>query len=934
MKKILPIIIAALTFAGGAQAQTTLFNSQSSNGSSKAYYRIPAILTDKDGTLWAFTDDRTGVTDATAWGDIGSKGVVSIIAKKSTDNGSTWDSNATTIAKGLGTTNTSCETYEMAHGDASVVCDRESGDILMMCASGNVRYGLSTRSNPLCVAKYYYDKSEGTWTYSEVTQSIYELNTSASGIFFTSGKMCQSRKIKVGTHYRIYASLTCYASGDTRNVVVYSDNFGNTWNVLSGGTLSPIDDDEAKLVELPNGNVLYSARMTGGRYFNIYTYSDDNYTSGSWGSYVSSTSTSGGTAAQNNSTNGDILIVPALENGDESKPVYIALQSVPYGSSYSYSDNVDKRCNVSIYWKVLSSKEEFDSPSDFSSGWTRVSVTNGKSAYSALAVTNDKSIAILYEDNGENLTVGSAGMEIYDIIFRKYALEDIATTSSTSAKAVTRATTTYYTYSTLSEDDHWSAFSGESSGSGSTDSGDDSEEPDPWVGKIVTLQSQLEYTVTGGSFWKPTTQTYTYNRYLRNNGLTLTLDTKEESAAPDYTYYWVISKDPNGSYYYLSSLNGDGYMGWGDAKPYTANDEKVVAGGGAACTDNYKSVFQVQAFQSGIFKFDGSTVNGTNYTQDASAIPDGDYNIVFNILYNDYKEEEPRVLTVANDGEINWSVRSQNGLNENSKYRSSAFKITEVTPTTNINDYGTFAKPTHHGFPVKMTRSDNDMADTDKEGYYYYATLKLPFAVDLTSAKDESGNSYNLEVLKCTTPKDKPGEEVILSDITSDLNNTLPRETPVILRMGTKERPECTDAQITLYLQPALAQNIITTTGLKGSLGKKTFQSTDNTADDYYDPTKNANFFILGKKADGRVKFYYLSNQVLAANKAYYVYNGSTSAKTLTFSFQDTPSAIGMPEVEGADVTNAPIFDLAGRRITGEASKGVYIRNGKKFVVR
>ncbi|MGM9711984.1 MAG: hypothetical protein ACI3YO_08270 [Prevotella sp.] len=41
-----------------------------------------------------------------------------------------------------------------------------------------------------------------------------------------------------------------------------------------------------------------------------------------------------------------------------------------------------------------------------------------------------------------------------------------------------------------------------------------------------------------------------------------------------------------------------------------------------------------------------------------------------------------------------------------------------------------------------------------------------------------------------------------------------------------------------------------------------------------------------------------------------------------------------MPEVEGADVTNAPIFDLAGRRITGKASKGVYIRNGKKFVIR
>lgn len=916
MKKILLIIIAALTFAGGAKAQKTLFDSSIGYwGYGKKYYRIPAILTDKDGTLWAFTDDRTGVTDATAWGDIGSKGVVSIIAKKSTNNGSKWDSNATTIAEGLGTTNTSCETYEMAHGDASVVCDRESGDILMMCASGNKRFGESTRSNPIRVAKYYYDASAGTWSHSEVTSQIYALS-SASGIFFTSGKMCQSRRIKKGSHYRIYASLTTL---NMANQVIYSDDFGSTWNVLSGGsTLSPSDDDEAKLVELPNGNVLYSARMEGGRYFNIYTYSDDNYTSGQWGSYVSST-TSGGTVARNNSTNGDILVVPALENGDESKPVYIALQSVPYGSSTSSSANVDKRCNVSIYWKVLSSKEDIDSPSDFSSGWTRFSVTTGKSAYSALAVTNDKSIAILYEDNGENLTVGSAGMEIYDIIFRKYALKDIATTSGT-----------YYTYSTLSEDAHWAAFSGESSGSGSTDSGDDSGDTttDPWVGKIVTLQSQLSYT--SGR------KTYTYNKYLRNNGLTLTLDTKEESVAPDYTYYWVISKDPNGSYYYLSSLNGDGYMGWGDAKPYTANDEKVVAGGGAACTDNYKSEFQVQAFQSGTFKFNGSTVNGTNYTQTASAIPDGDYNIVFNILYNNYKEEEPRVLTVANDGEINWSVRSQNGLEENGKYRSSAFKITEVGKASAVNNFGTFANPTHFGFPVKMTRSDNGKADITKEGYYYYATLKLPFAVDLTSAKDEYGNPYTLEVLQCTTPKDKPGEEVILSDITSDLTkNTLPRETPVILRMGNQRYAADDATQITLYLQPALAQNIITTTGLKGSLGKKTFQNTDATKDNYYDPTKNANFFILGKKTDGRVKFYYMSNQVLAANKAYYVYNGNASAKSLVFRFDDDNISTGISLPETIETTSdAVIYDLSGRRVAGTTKKGVYIRNGKKYIVK
>ncbi|MDD5812828.1 MAG: hypothetical protein PUD32_01165, partial [Bacteroidales bacterium] len=179
-------------------------------------------------------------------------------------------------------------------------------------------------------------------------------------------------------------------------------------------------------------------------------------------------------------------------------------------------------------------------------------------------------------------------------------------------------------------------------------------------------------------------------------------------------------------------------------------------------------------------------------------------------------------------------------------------------------------------------------------------------------------------------PKNTVGEEVILSDITSTLkDNTLPRETPVILRMGTKDTPAYTDAQITLYLQPTLAQNIIETTGLKGSLGKKTFTDAE------YNPSTNANFFILGKKTDGRVKFYYMSNQVLAANKAYYVYNGNASAKSLVFRFDDDNISTGISLPETIETTSdAVIYDLSGRRVAGTAKKGVYIRNGKKFIVK
>ena len=931
MKKILPIIIAALTFAGGVKAQTTTTIFDSGNGS-KPYYRIPAIL-NQNGTLWAFTDDRSNLSTTATWGDIGS-GEISIIAKTSTDNGATWSSSTTTVAAG----SSSASDFYKAHGDAAVVCDREDPNkMLVMCASGEIPYNTANEvtgstvrvtssggnwnkkysldlSSAIRVGKYLSENGGVTWSGSDVTEDIYKIwdtattgifgqitgyNTTIQKLFFSSGRICQSAIIKKDSYsnYRLYAAL-CTNEG---SLVVYSDDFGKTWSALGGTGYRPVSDgDEAKIEELPNGNILISSRPRNGsgRYFNIFTYTDQSSASGSWGSYSTSNSSSGGTYAYNNSTNGEILLVPAMAK-DSNVPVYIALQSVPAGNTSNTSEkNTYKRSNVSIYWKVLRSTSDLDAPSDFTNGWTKYEVSSTTSAYSSMVLDNDGNVAFIYEENAINTTIGSSGnMDYYDIQFKSLPLSTI--------------TGGAYTYTTAKDaDTHRTAFLN------NTTIDDSGETADQWAGKVVTLKHTI--TVNGK----------TTERYLCNEGLKLTLESASDTDKPDYNKYWVISKDPEGSYYYLSSLNGDGYLGAANGTPLGDGSGSVVIGGDVVCTDNYISEFRITDFVK-TFCYESGYENVTATHTDGWAIK-------FIIRYADKTYDEERVLVIATDGSINWSKHTQNPNPENGHTWSSEFIITEVGKASAVNDYGTFANPKHFGFPVKMTRSNNGTADITKEGYYYYATLKLPFAVDLTSAKDASGNSYDLTVLKCTTPKDKPGEEVELTDITNTLEkNTLPRETPVILRMGDKLTPKYTDAQITLYLQPALAQNIITTTGLKGSLGKKTFQNTDATKDNYYDPTKNANFFILGKKTDGRVKFYYMSNQVLAANKAYYEYKGTTSAKSLVFRFDDDNISTGISLPETIETTgDAVIYDLSGRRVEGTAKKGVYIRNGKKYIVK
>lgn len=927
MKKIIFTLVSVLTTALNAGAQTTIFNS--GNGTTP-YYRIPAILNQND-TLWAFTDDRSEISNTSCWGDIGC-GKISIIAKTSTDNGATWSSSTKTVAAG----SSNSSGFAKAHGDAAVICDREDPNkMLVMCASGETSYGKSIvyysgyYTYAIKVGKYLSEDGGSTWTGTDVTSSIYGIWNSSSVVitklFFSSGRICQSSIIKNGNYYRLYAAL-CTNVG---SLVVYSDDFGDTWSALGGTSARPVSSgDEAKIEELPNGNVLISSRMTGGRYFNVFTYKDQSSASGSWGYEATSNSSStNGIIAQYNSTNGEILILPALENGDVSKPVYIALQSVPYGNTEhsTETNNTYKRSNVSIYWKVLSSKTDLDEPSDFTSGWTRYEVSNTTSAYSSMTLDKDNNIAFIYEENAINTTIGGSGnMDYYDIQFKSLSLKDITLVSSSSAKQTRATTETYYTVSTLSAEEHWSAFSGESSGSGSgsTDTGDDSGETtdtksiDYWLGKVFTLKSLLTYPSTSSNYGT-TVQRYIHSTYDSDGKLKLEAKKVEEVSSFDYTYYWTLSKDPDGEYYYLSCLNGDSYMG---QEAGVSKEGDIVSYGNATCTDNYKTEFQVLDFVTS-WGFDSDHVLAAKTLSSGVAFK-------FYVQYSG-ESKELRVLSLNENGKFGWTKHTQTGELDGSPqtYFSTEFILTEVT-AGNINEYGTIESPTHYGFPVKMTRSDDGKADVDIEGYYYYGTLKLPFAVDLTSAVDAAGNKYDLSVFNCTGPTNVDGKKVGLTEITTLTDNTLPRETPVLLRMGRKDKADYPATQITLYLQPALAQNI-EETGFKGTLGKKSFTN------DEYNPTTNANFFILGKKAtDGRVKFYYLNDQVLAANKAYYVYDGSTSAKTLTFSFQDSPSAIGMPEADDEDDMTAPVFDLAGRRITGKASKGVYIRNGKKFVVR
>ena len=365
-------------------------------------YRIPALVQTRSGNLVAIADYRYCGTD------IGF-GRVDLVGRISKDNGVTWGKEFL-IVSGTGKTGA----WDCGFGDAAALADSESDTILMVCVCGNTIYSASTttRENPNRIARFYSTDGGETWSGpEEITESIYTLFDSdpagvVQSMFVGSGKMFQSSRIKVGSHYRIYAALCARPNG---NRVIYSDDLGRTWKSLGTAADHPVPNgDEPKCVELPDGNVLLSSRANNGRLFNVYKYSDQQNATGTWTGVASSTPLNGGILAANNSCNGGVLVLPVTRKSDNAE-IYLLFQSVPFGSG---------RTNVGIHYKELELASDYADANAIARDWDGSHQASGiGSAYSELLLQQDDSVAFIYEES----TYGSD----YTIIYKKYSVEQI-----------------------------------------------------------------------------------------------------------------------------------------------------------------------------------------------------------------------------------------------------------------------------------------------------------------------------------------------------------------------------------------------------------------------------------------------------------------------------------------------------------------------------
>ncbi|MDD7559578.1 MAG: sialidase family protein [Porphyromonas sp.] len=387
----------------------TIFDSHNS----PVPYRIPAIVQTREGRILAVADYRISKTDI---GYNNRNGLYQIdeVMRYSDDRGETW-SETRTIVKG---DEHATDTVRTAFGDPSLVADRLSDEVLMHSVAGKTGYHAATRKDPQHA--YFFRSHDGgrTWDQGiDLTEMIYSLydgklsdGAPADGIFLTSGKIMQSRYVKVGKYHRLYIAhpLRRKGYGRTGTYVIYSDDFGRTWHSLGNVTdgAPSVAQDESKVEELPDGSVLLSCRDAGGgRRFNVFYYDDPVKATGHWGKEVMPENMTG---KEVNACNGGVLVVPVTRKSD-GKALHLILQSVPLNP---------KRVDVGFFYKEIEGTGDYFDADALGRGWVKaLQVTDKDSCYSTMLLMDDGQVGFLYEESLKD--------DGYDIIFKSLSIEEI-----------------------------------------------------------------------------------------------------------------------------------------------------------------------------------------------------------------------------------------------------------------------------------------------------------------------------------------------------------------------------------------------------------------------------------------------------------------------------------------------------------------------------
>lgn len=362
-------ISASWTWASDAPERTVLFNMGDYDSQ---YWRIPALVTAADNSLVAVVDKR-----GSSLGDL--PNTISIMSRRSTDNGKNWSEPVVVAQGGNGKT----------YGDPAVVLDKKTGNLICMFVGDQGLWN----ATPYNRQGIYISKStDNGVSWSEpvaITDQVYANHSSWYAGFAGSGHgLC----LKDG---RLMFVLAIRATSATEvplhNYAIYSDDGGDNWTLSTNAATTA--GDEAKVVELENGDILMSIRnpSKGNR---IFCKSTDR--GQTWGKAYFETE------LKDPACNGDIIRYSySTDEGSEGKSRLL----------HSLPESTTTRENVTIYL----------SEDDGETWPIKKRLVDGYSAYSSLTVLSDGTIGALVEEGKWDSNL--PGEDGFQLVFYRFTMD-------------------------------------------------------------------------------------------------------------------------------------------------------------------------------------------------------------------------------------------------------------------------------------------------------------------------------------------------------------------------------------------------------------------------------------------------------------------------------------------------------------------------------
>jgi len=362
-------ISASWTWASDAPERTVLFNMGDYDSQ---YWRIPALVTAADNSLVAVVDKR-----GSSLGDL--PNTISIMSRRSTDNGKNWSEPVVVAQGGNGKT----------YGDPAVVLDKKTGNLICMFV-GDQGLWNATPDNRQGI--YVSKSTDNGVSWSEpvaITDQVYANHSGWYAGFAGSGHgLC----LKDGRLMFVLAIRATSATGvPLHNYAIYSDDGGDNWTLSTNAATTA--GDEAKVVELENGDILMSIRnpSKGNR---IFCKSTDR--GQTWGKAYFETE------LKDPACNGDIIRYSySTDEGSERKSRLL----------HSLPESTTTRENVTIYL----------SEDDGETWPIKKRLVDGYSAYSSLTVLSDGTIGALVEEGKWDSNL--PGEDGFQLVFYRFTMD-------------------------------------------------------------------------------------------------------------------------------------------------------------------------------------------------------------------------------------------------------------------------------------------------------------------------------------------------------------------------------------------------------------------------------------------------------------------------------------------------------------------------------